>query len=64
MNYEHIETTINRYKPVTSAFFSVIEVVALLILSLNFRPGHKESLDRALQSEESAVRLDLCHALI
>eukprot|EP00434_Breviolum_minutum_P039414 symbB.v1.2.035000.t1/scaffold4623.1/size37307/3 len=39
-----------------STGFFVAFVVALLILSLNFRPGHKESLDRALQSEESAVR--------
>lgn len=35
---------------------TAVEVVVLLIISLNFRPGHKESLDRALQSEESAVR--------
>eukprot|EP00913_Durusdinium_trenchii_P035957 g33642.t1 len=39
-----------------STGFFVGFVVVLLIISLNFRPGHKESLDRALQSEESAVR--------
>eukprot|EP00438_Fugacium_kawagutii_P027289 Skav230167 [mRNA] locus=scaffold996:186082:190311:- [translate_table: standard] len=39
----------------SNPFHSLHEVVALLIISLNFRPGHKESLDRALQSEESAA---------
>ena len=28
----------------------------LLIVSLNFRPGHKESFDGVLQSEQRAVR--------
>ncbi|CAJ1354892.1 unnamed protein product [Effrenium voratum] len=31
-------------------------VTVLLIVSLNFRPGHKESFDGVLQSEERAVR--------
>eukprot|EP00439_Symbiodinium_sp_Y106_P021832 s327_g2.t1 len=39
-----------------STGFFIGFVLILLIVGLNFRPGHKESLDGALQSEESAVR--------